>query len=1019
MSKTKNEPRNHHSGSRSVRAGCDLVVEPNRLPIFLRAHTVKVEKQPKAPPKAVTPTPPCWPDRALLFDTETRTSIDQTLMFSVYRTCTFIDGKYRCDEEGLVYNKLSKEELNTIWTFFTESAPDIEVPSFPPKIRFRLHHSFPEFMERVFFPALREGWLIAGFNLPFDISRLIVPVPAPMANPGWRKTRNGGFSLNLSKLWWEKTQCWITNPYRPPIIIEAKDARTAFISRGSTMCPAEWKNQARLLDVGTLLFALFDRHLGVGDWCRYFREERKLDWVHEKLDHEPSGHVTLEELQYCRRDVQYTQDLLNCAKAEFDLYGLDDLLPDKAYSPASLGKSIFRQMRITPPSDKFKVPHELQGIFMQAYFGGRSECHTRKIKVPVMRLDFLSQYPSVNTNMGNWEILTAESVSFPEATSEVHDFLKSVTLDECFEPSFWRKLRFFALIQPNDDILPVRAPFDPKDPQHLNIADSRFSSEKPVWCAGPKIVASIIRTGRVPNVPRAIRIKPEGRQPGMKPMTLRGVVEIDPYHDDFFKVLIEQRKANESDKTLKHALKVIANATAYGAFVELNEQRESAPVELDVFSGEHHHNQPARDLEVPGKLYFPALASLITSGGRLLLAMAEQCVIDAGGTWLFCDTDSIAVVASPKGETVYPTRPEEECAMDQREIAPIPVLRHAEVLKIARRFRSLNPYSFGGDLLKVEDVNYKDGNPKTDSLRTVHGYAISAKRYSLLDKAKIIEVKGHGLGYLMSPASEDEPDWMETAWQYVLRFDQVLWDGSDPAWLDYPAMMKIPVSSPAVLGRLKNFCKPYDFVLAPILLTDRLDPSERAEKPILITRFTKHSDEWLNATYYNVRTGEECRITTGDRRSGRIPVKSYREILHQYLYHPECKFAGPDGNPCDPWTRGILQRRHIIAGDFKYCGKEFKRKLEQGPVDHETDYKCKVYENRRVAADPETLRQLAGFSERQIATGTGLHRKPIRLLRHGGTVTPRTYQKIRNFLKQHASPCAEPGFPGGCTTRPG
>jgi len=31
---------------------------------------------------------------------------------------------------------------------------------------------------------------------------------------------------------------------------------------------------------------------------------------------------------------------------------------------------------------------------------------------------------------------------------------------------------------------------------------------------------------------------------------------------------------NESDKTLKHALKVIANATAYGAFVELNEQRE-------------------------------------------------------------------------------------------------------------------------------------------------------------------------------------------------------------------------------------------------------------------------------------------------------------------------------------------------------------------------------------------------------------------------------------------------------------
>jgi hypothetical protein len=254
----------------------------------------------------------------------------------------------------------------------------------------------------------------------------------------------------------------------------------------------------------------------------------------------------------------------------------------------------------------------------------------------------------------------------------------------------------------------------------------------------------------------------------------------------------------------------------------------------------------------------------------------------------------------------------------------------------------------------------------------------------------------------MSPASTNEPDWMETAWQYVLRLDQVLCDGEDPPWLDYPAMMKIPVSSPAVIGRLKGFCKPFDFVLAPISQSDKLDPEERAEKPILITRFNKHSHEWLDATYYNVRTGKKCRITVGARKRKRIPVKTYREILHQYLYHPESKFAGPDGRPCDPWTRGVLQRRHIVAAAFKYCGKEIKRKLEQGPVDHDTDYKCKVYENGRVAADPETLRQLVGLSEREIARGTGLHRKPIRLFRHGGTVTRRTYGKIVNFLQARA-----------------
>jgi hypothetical protein len=619
-----------------------------------------------------------------------------------------------------------------------------------------------------------------------------------------------------------------------------------------------------------------------------------------------------------------------------------------------------------------------------------------------MRLDFLSQYPTVNTNMGNWEILTAKSVSFPESTRKVRRFLTKVTSDKCFEPLFWKELRFFALIQPEGDILPVRAPFDPKDREHLNIADSHFTSDKPLWFAGPDIVASIIRTKRVPRVLKAICVVPHGRQRGMKPIVLRGVIKIDPYPHDFFKVLIEQRKANESDKTLKHALKVIANSTAYGAFVELNEERKSERVELDVFSGEHYHRQSARDVEVPGKWYFPALASLITSGGRLLLAMAEKSVTDTGGTWSFCDTDSIAVVASPKGGTVYPKRPEEECEMDQREIAPIPVLRHADVLKMVGRFRSLNPYSFGGDLLKVEDVNYEAGKPKTGKLRTVHGYAISAKRYALMEGSKIIEVKGHGLGYLMSPASSAEPDWMETAWQYDLRLDHVLWDGTDPPWLDYPAMMRIPVSSPAVLGRFKGFCKPFDFVLTPILRSDKLDPEERTEKPILITRFNKHSDEWLDAIYYNVRTGKKCHITVGTRTKGRIPVKTYRDVLHQYLYHPECKFAGPDGRPCDPWTRGVLQRRHIIAEEFKYCGKEIKRKLEQGPVDHDLDFKCKVYENGRVAADPETLRQLVVLSEREIANGTGLHRKPIRLLRHGGTVTCRTYQRIVNYLKARA-----------------
>ena len=241
-------------------------------------------------------------------------------------------------------------------------------------------------------------------------------------------------------------------------------------------------------------------------------------------------------------------------------------------------------------------------------------------------------------------------------------------------------------------------------------------------------------------------------------------------------------------------------------------------------------------------------------------------------------------------------------------------------------------------------------------------------------------------------------------WQKVLQNEGISFKSGEPDWLDRPAMMQIPASSPAVLGRLKGFCKPRDFVLAPVIRRDAdLDLDEQAEKPILITRFTKNIEECADATYYNVRTGDTCRITTGESKSkNMIPVRSYRSVLNDYVNNAESKFNGPDGKQCWVWTRGMLQRMHVVAREHRYCGKEFKRKLEQGPVDHEIDFKCKVYDNGRVVAGPETLRQLASFSERQIRKATGVRRDTIRIIRHGKGVKRSTYDRVINFLRENA-----------------
>ncbi len=47
----------------------------------------------------------------------------------------------------------------------------------------------------------------------------------------------------------------------------------------------------------------------------------------------------------------------------------------------------------------------------------------------------------------------------------------------------------------------------------------------------------------------------------------------------------------------------------------------------------------------------------------------------------------------------------------------------------------------------------------------------------------------------------------------------------------------------------------------------RLDLEKQAEKPILITRYTKNSAEWLDAAYYNVGTGKPIKL--GPKRRGK------------------------------------------------------------------------------------------------------------------------------------------------------
>lgn len=591
---------------------------PLHKDVFFRSHVVELD--PKEP-LVSTYNEPIWPDYVLVFDTETTLDPrEQSLLFGMYRVCRSWGGsEYVCVEEGIFHDDNLRPEYQEVITDYVTSC-DSEVidDDYDENIHV---YTRSQFVESVFFHAIRTRSLIVAFNAPFDISRLAT---------GHRISRSRAWTLILSERISRKTGEIEPNPERPRVRVTSKDSQAAFFSLTKPFRPEEWPsykvgNKVRLtfrvLDLHTLGWALFNESYSLKTACE------ELHTKHQKYDHEPTGTVTIDEIEYARQDVRCTVDVLNCLKEEFARHQFNEhrteLYPDKAVSPASIGKAYLRAMGITPLKKKFKIPDYIHGIASQAYFGGRAECRIRNTPVPVVLTDFSSQYPTINSLLGNPEVLRAESLSFEDATLKIRDFVEQITLDDCFEQKPWKEMKFFARIRPDNDIVPVRAEYN-DDGTTKNIGVNYFSSDEPIWLSGPDVIASKLLTGKVPNIENAIRMVPHGNQKGLRPTNLRDVVEIDPRNDDLFQLMVEQKEFFKSaNQALSYFLTICANSTGYGMFFELTPQKKSDPVRVKVFSGDHNHEQSVTAIEKAGEWYFPPIAALITGGAHLLFGHAR------------------------------------------------------------------------------------------------------------------------------------------------------------------------------------------------------------------------------------------------------------------------------------------------------------------------------------------------------------------------------------------------------------
>jgi hypothetical protein len=649
---------------------------------------------------------------------------------------------------------------------------------------------------------------------------------------------------------------------------------------------------------------------------------------------------------------------------------------------------------------------------MQTYYGGRSETRIRCTEVPVVPVDFTSQYPTCCALLDLFEILTAKKITFKDDTKNIRGLLERITLDRCFDPSLWKEFKFFALVQPDNDILPVRTVYDGAT---QNIGNNYLTSKTPLWFAGCDVIASAIRTGKVPRIIRAIRLVPQGKQAGMKPVSLRGsMVEIDPYKDDLFRKVIEQRKLNKNDKKLYYWLKILANSI-YGFFVELIPELQNENAPLQVFSGEKNFFDSADVIEKEGKWFFPPLASLITSAGRLLLAMTEACVSEKNGTYLFCDTDSLAIVSSEKGEKLGIPGSD-----------GLRILKWAETRKIAERFSSLNPYdrkAVKGSILNLVDANFIDSDPAKPQ-RQLYGYSIAAKRYALYEKKdktdiKIIDPKAHGIGFLYPPKGspknwdKEVPEWTYELWDHIVRSSSGL-ETNAPSWLDIPQMMRLTITTYNVLEMLGEWeiARPYNFLFLPMIdpLHGYAFHRQANEQVLLVCPFSSKQERWLELDCVNVHNGKKYKMLNCMGTNGNIPYNvvfpsQFGHLLNQYQRHPEAKSLSPDGEPCGAETKGLLKRAHVIADEIRYVGKETDRKWEEGDEISLLEFAATEYGRKgKVVASEEVKAAIQEIGINRCARESGFHRANfIRKLLRNISVKRNSYAAFLRWLEAYNS----------------
>jgi hypothetical protein len=765
-----------------------------------------------------------------------------------------------------------------------------------------------EFLKLFFYIGYKERALVIAFGLAQLLSALAAD---------WheiKKGRNAG-AWRLTFWTYPDQLTGIRRPsagWRSSIIVKRMNPDVTFIEFSSRRGDEEGKGsryRGEFFDLSNPLHALTGRRWAFGEALSAFTGAALGPGVEYKA-------VDAEVIDWCRTRLRDTVLLTKTILTLFDRLhpvsrGAGGTLSEtQLYTPGGLARAYAKAINLAPPA----VPKERLGACAAASFAGWARTKIRG-RVPDSSVDCRRQFQTVFLLQGLQGLLFAERLRFVDDTDAVRAFVERLSHDDCFDPEFHRHLNVICWIKPAGEMLIGRWGLSTNSkgtPEHFNLALApRYSDEPVPLCLADVIIPKVLG-GRAPEIIRAARILPEGRQRLRKSRILHKL--FDPDRDQLFKALVEEGerlnqgigKFSEIAANLRPELvrgvKAIGNIGCFGMLMETREaQRASLRREsVMLLSDDEPIHRPLLHPEEPGPFACPPLAALVTAGSRLQLALVHRLAADRGGMVAACDTDGAYIVSTPNGGPV-PVETRGANFYEGGTAQPVHALSAAEVAEIADRFDPLNP--FDRKLLPGSPLRLKGES---------NGLFLATKRYSRTGPdGNFVDYKESILGVLAPPSA----NWIEEAWRTL----DEMWDGrklTARPWFELPAVRVLSLSSPAYAREFKALAatRPLtEFLVAIAIGHHPNEPLPR--RAIVIAPFEPDPDKRSDLHWRFAESGELVPFDCPGPDGTRWRLRTMREFLSAFMQHPIPDMLAPDGSRCGPYTRGVLQPRPCRDGE--------------------------------------------------------------------------------------------------------